>query len=174
MKKKIIVGLLMVSALSFGAGNNMKNTNNGGQRGFNHTQMMDKLSESQQTELTKVMEDRRDANYKKGLDIKSKELELEKLLTEDKINWKSVERVNKQVSDMKAKQRLEGMKFRNEIKNKYGISMGHKGMRGKKGSKNGNHMMNGQMGNGMKNGNQMNGGNGNNNGNKMNGGNRNN
>ncbi|MGB6127696.1 MAG: hypothetical protein WBG30_03010 [Psychrilyobacter sp.] len=163
MKKKIIVGLLMVSALSFGAGNNnMKNTNNGGQRGFNHTQMMDNLSDSQQIELTRVMEDRRDANYKKGLDIKSKELELEKLLTEDKINWKSVERVNNQISEMKADQRLESMKFRSEIEDKYGISMGHKGMRGNKGSKNGNHMMKGQMGNGMKNGNQTNGGNRNN------------
>ena len=155
MKKKIIVGLLMVSALSFGAGNNMKNTNNSGQRGFYHTQMMDNLSEKQQTELTKTLEDRREANYKKGLDIRSKQLELEKLLAEDKVNWKSVERVNKQISDMKAKQRLDGMKFRSDIENKYGISMGHKGMKGNCGSTGGKH-----MGSGMNNGNHMNSGNG--------------
>ncbi len=152
MKKKIIVGLLMVSALSFGAGNNMKNINNNGQRGFYHTQMMSNLSEKQQTELTEMMEDRREANYKKGLDIRSKQLELEKLLAEDKVNWKSVERVNKQISDMKAKQRLDGMKFRSRVEDKYGISMGHKGMR----DTGGRHMKNGHM----RNGNHMNGGNG--------------
>jgi len=161
MKKKIIVGLLMVSALSFGAGNNnTRDTNNSGQRGTYHTQMMNNLSEKQQTELTKTMEDRREANYKKGLDIRSKQLELEKLLAEDKVNWKSVERVNKQISDMKAKQRLDGMKFRSDIEDKYGISMGHKGMKGNCGSTGGKHMNNGHMGNGMNNGNHMNSGNG--------------
>lgn len=161
MKKKIIVGLLMVSALSFGAGNNnTKNTNNSGQRGFNHTQMMSNLTEDQQTELTEIMQDRREANYKKSLDMRSKQLELEKLLAEDKVNWKSVERVNKQISDMKAKQRLDGMKFRSDVEDKYGISMGHKGMKGNRGSTGGKHMKNGNMGNGMNNGNHMNGGNG--------------
>ncbi|MCS5420816.1 MULTISPECIES: Spy/CpxP family protein refolding chaperone [Psychrilyobacter] len=147
MKKKIIIGLLMVSALSFGAGN----INNSGQRGFYHTQIMNNLSEKQQTELTEMMQDRREANYKKSLDIRSKQLELEKLLAEDKVNWKSVERVNKQISDMKAKQRLEGMKFRSNVEDKYGISMGHKGMKGNCGSIGGKH---------MNNGNHMNGGNG--------------
>ena len=157
MKKKIIVGLLMVSALSFGAvNNNSEKMNNSGQRGFYHTQMMNNLSEKQQTELTKMMEDRREANYKKSLDMRSKELELEKLLAEDKVNWKSVERINNQISDMKANQRLESMKFRSNIENKYGISMGHNGMKGNVGK----HMNNRHMGNGMNNSNHMNGGNG--------------
>ncbi len=156
----------MVSALSFGAGNNnTKNTNNSGQRGFNHTQMMDNLSESQQTELTEIMQDRREANYKKSLDMRSKQLELEKLLAEDKVNWKSVERVNKQISEMKAKQRLDGMKFRSNMEDKYGISMGHRGMVSNNGSMGGKHMnrnkMNGgHMGNRTNNSNNMNGGNG--------------
>jgi Spy/CpxP family protein refolding chaperone len=159
MKKKIIVGLLMVSALSFGAiNNNSGNTNSSGQRGFYHTQMMDNLSEKQQTELTEMMQDRREANYKKSLDMRSKQLELEKLLAEDKVNWKSVERVNKQISDMKAKQRLDGMKFRSNIEDKYGISMGHKGIGSNCGSTGGKHMNNGHMGNGMNNGKHMNGG----------------
>ena len=157
MKKKIIVGLLMVSALSFGAmKSNLGDMNNNGQRGSNHTQMMNNLSEKQQTELTKMMEDRREANYKKSLDMRSKELELEKLLAEDKVNWKSVERVNNQISDMKADQRLESMKFRSNVEDEYGISMGHKGMKGNRGK----HMKNGHMGNGMNNGNHMNSENG--------------
>ncbi|MEI6856069.1 hypothetical protein [Psychrilyobacter sp.] len=135
MKNKIIVGLLMVSALSFGAGNNnTRDTNNSGQRVFYQTQMMNNLSKKKQTELTKMIEDRREANYKKGLDVRSKQLELEKLLSEDKVNWKSVERVNKQTSDMKAKQRLDGMKFRSDIEDKFGLSIGHKGMKGNCGS----------------------------------------
>lgn len=165
MKKKIIVGLLMVSALSFGAvnnnsGNMHNNTNNNGQRGSYHTQMMNNLSENQQTELTKMMQDRREANYKKSLDMRSKQLELEKLLAEDKVNWKSVERVNKQISDIKAKQRLDSMKFRSSVEDKYGISMGHKGLKGNCGSMGRNHMKSGHMGNGMNSGNHMNGGNG--------------
>ena len=149
MKKKIIIGLLMVSALSFGATNNNMNNNN--QRGTYHNQMISNLSEKQQTELTNMMQDRREANYKKGLDTRSKQLELEKLLAEDKVNWKSVERVNKQISDMKAEQRLDGMKFRSNVEDKYGISMGHgKGKSGQKGKgTNNNKQMNG--GNGYKN-----------------------
>ena len=149
MKKKIIIGLLMVSALSFGAVNN--NTNNNSQRGSYHNQMMSNLSEKQQTELTNMMKDRREVNYKKGLDMRSKQLELEKLLAEDKVNWKNVEKVNKQISDMKGKQRLENMKFRSNIEDKYGISMGRKGMKGF-GSMDGKSMKkSGHTGNGMNN-----------------------
>ena len=130
MKKKIIVGLLMVSALSFGAVNNnsekMGNMYKNNQKMSHHTQMMSNLTEDQQTELTKIMEDRREANYKKSLDMRTKELEMEKLLAQDKINWKSVKQVNKQISDMKGEQRFENMKFRSKIEAKYGITMGHK------------------------------------------------
>jgi len=148
MKKKIIVGLLMVSALSFGAVNsNSEKMNNSGQKGIYYTQMMDNLSEKQQTELTKMMEDRRKANYKKSLDVRSEELKLEKLLSENKVNWKSVEKVNNEISDMKAKQRLESMKFRNNVENKYGISMRHRGTTGNVGK----HMNDGHMGKRMNN-----------------------
>lgn len=141
MKKKIIVGLLVVSALSFAAVNtNQINMNNNSQRGTHYAQMMNDLSTSQQNELTNMMQDRREANYKKGLDIRSKQLELEKLLSKDKVSWQSVEKINKQISDMKAKQRLDNIKFRKNVEDKFGITMGYKGM-------------NGHMGDGMINGN---------------------
>lgn len=122
--------------------NNTRDTNNSGQRGIHQTQMMNNLSGKQQTELTKMIEDRRKANYKKGLDVRSKQLELEKLLSEDKVNWKSVERINKQTSDMKAKQRLDGMKFRSDIEDKFGLSMDHKGMKDNCGSMGNGHRNN--------------------------------
>ncbi|MCS5422275.1 hypothetical protein NOY06_10430, partial [Psychrilyobacter sp. S5] len=110
-------------------------------------------------ELTNMMQDRREANYKKGLDIRSKQLELEKLLSKDKVNWQSVERVNNQISDMKSKQRLDNMKFRKNVEDKFGITMGYKGMNGHMGDGSGRHMGNGMMngngrhmGNGMMNG----------------------
>jgi len=129
MKKKIIVGLLLVSALSFAAINsNQFKMNNNSQRGTHYTQMINGLSESQQKELTNMMENRREANYKKGLEIRTQQLELDKLLSNDKVNWQSVEKVNKQISDMRTKQRLDDMKFRENIEDKFGIEMGHKGM----------------------------------------------
>ncbi len=140
MKKKIIVGLLVVSALSFAAiNNNQVNMNNNSQRGTYYSQMMNNLSASQQNELTNMMQDTREANYKKGLDIRSKQLELEKLLSKDKVNWQSVERLNNKISDMKSKQRLADIKFRKNVEDKFGITMGYKGM-------------NRHMGGGMRNG----------------------
>lgn len=148
MKKKIIVGLLMVSALSFGAAKNnpgnMQNNQMMNQQGMQNNQMMNpgnmmggqmgmmnqmnNLTEIQQKELMKLMQEKKDKNYKQGLDMRSKQLEMEKLLLKDKVNWQSVQRVNKQISDMQAKQRLDNMKFAKDVKNKYGISMGMNGM----------------------------------------------
>jgi len=161
MKKKIIIGLALVSALSFGATNNNTTNqtqmwNNNGQRGMYQTQMMNNLSESQQKELFKMMEDRRDVNYKNSLDIRAKELELEKLLAADKVNWKSIEKVNNQLATMKAKQRLEGMKYRKSIEDKFGISMGNRRVRGN-GSMMSNNRGSRNNGNKMNNGNRMNG-----------------
>lgn len=148
MKKKIIVGLLMVSALSFGAAKNnsgnMQNNQMMNSQGMQNNQMMNSgnmmagqmsmmnqmnnLTETQKKELMELMQKRMDKNYKQSLDMKSKQLEMEKLLAKDKVSWQSVQRVNKQISDMQAKQRLDNMKFAKDVKNKYGISMGMNGM----------------------------------------------
>lgn len=130
MKKKIIVGLLVVSALSFAAMNSNQINMNYSQRGSHYSHMMNNLSTSEQNELINMIQDRREVNYKKGLDIRSKQLELEKLLSKDKVNWQSVERVNKQISDMKAKQRLDNIKFRKTVEDKFGITTGYKGIDG--------------------------------------------
>lgn len=138
MKKKIIIGLFVISALSFAAvKSNQFNMNNNCQRGTHYTQMTDGLSVSQKDELTNMMENRKESNYKKSLDIRSQELKLEKLLLNDKVNWQSVEKVNNQISDMKSKLRLNNMKFRKNIEDKFGITMGHRGMN--------RHMGNGMM-----------------------------
>lgn len=148
MKKKIIVGLLMLSALSFGAGNynsgNMQNNQMMYQQGMGNNHMMNpgnmmgnqmgmmnqinNLTETQQKELMRLMDQKRDRSYKQGLDMRSKQLEMEKLLLKNKVNWQGVERANKEIADMQAKQRLDDLKFAKEVKNKYGISMGMNSM----------------------------------------------
>ncbi|MEI6856966.1 hypothetical protein [Psychrilyobacter sp.] len=45
-------------------------------------------------------------------------MELEKKLTTSKVDWEGVERLNKEISNLKVKRRLEGMKYRKEIEDK--------------------------------------------------------
>ena len=147
MKKKIIVGLLVISALSFSAmKSNQTNMNNNCQRGTHYSQVMAGLSETQQNELTEMIKNRRKTNYINSLNIRTVELKLEKLLSNDKINWQNVKKVNDQISGMKSEQRLDNMKFRKNIEDKFGITMGHKGMIGHMNNKmmneNSNHMDN--------------------------------
>lgn len=131
MKKKIIVGLLVISALSFSAmKSNQTNMNNNCQKGTHYSQVMVGLSETQQNELTEMIKNRRKTNYINSLNIRTVELKLEKLLSNDKINWQNVKKVNDQISGMKSEQRLDNMKFRKNIEDKFGITMGYKGMIG--------------------------------------------
>jgi Spy/CpxP family protein refolding chaperone len=129
MKKKIIIGLLMVSALSFGATNNnlenMKNMYKSNQKMSYTTQMINNLTEGQKIELAKLRKEKKETNHKKGLEMRSEELKLEKLLVQDKINWKSVKQINDQISKLKAEKRLENIKFKSELEEKFGIFMGH-------------------------------------------------
>jgi len=131
MRNKIIVGLLLVSAISFGAyghyndGNMMGRGNrNGSYCGRNGSMMWNEsnLSEEHRAEMFEMMQERRDTTYKESLKVREKELELEKKLAESKVDWKGVEKLNKEISDMKAKRRIEGMKYRKEIEDKYDVN----------------------------------------------------
>lgn len=138
MRNKIIVGLLLISAISFGAyghyneGSMMGRGNRGGGYGCGGSRYMmwneSNLSEEHRAEMFEMMQGRRGATYKESLDIRGKELELEKKIAASKVDWKGVERLNKEISDLKAKRRLEGMKYRKEIEDKYDVNYGRKGM----------------------------------------------
>lgn len=137
MRNKIIVGLLLVSAISFGAyghyneGDMMGRGNRSGgySCGGNGYMMWNEsnLSEEHRAEMFEMMQGRREVTYKESLEIRGKELELEKKLAASKVDWKGVERLNKEISDLKAKRRLEGMKYRKEIEDKYEVDYGRKG-----------------------------------------------
>jgi len=131
MRNKIIVGLLLVSAVSFGAyghynGGNMmgKGNRSGSYCGRDGSMMWNEsnLSEEHRAEMFEMMQERRDVTYKESLEVREKELELEKKLAESKVDWKGVEKLNKEISNMKAKRRIEGMKYRKEIEDKYDVN----------------------------------------------------
>lgn len=129
MRNKIIVGLLLVSAISFGAyghynegsmmgrGNGNGNYGCGGNRSIMWNE--NNFSEEHRAEMFEMIQGRRDATYKDSLEIREKELELEKKLMASKVDWKDIERLNKEISDLKGKRRLERMKYRKEIEDKY-------------------------------------------------------
>ena len=137
MRNKIIIGLLLVSAISFGAyghyneGNMVGrgNRNNGYSCSGNGYMMWNEsnLSEEHRAEMFEMMQGRREITYKESLEIRGKELELEKKLAASKVDWKGVERLNKEISDLKAKRRLDGMKYRKEIEDKYEVDYDIKG-----------------------------------------------
>jgi Spy/CpxP family protein refolding chaperone len=93
--------------------------------GYNSERMMEimlngnNLSEKQRAEIFTIMQRRRNSTYKNNLKIREKELALEKKLVADNVDWKAVEKLNKEISDFRAKERLEEMKFIKEIQDKY-------------------------------------------------------
>ena len=129
MRTKVIIGLLLISAISFGAyghyneGFMMGRGNRGGGYGCGGNEYMmeneSNLSEEHRYEMFEMMQGRRDITYKESLEIRGKELELEKKLATSKVDWKGVEILNKEISDLKAKRRLDEMKYRKEIEDKY-------------------------------------------------------
>lgn len=137
MRNKVIVGLLLISAISFGAYGHYnegfmmgRGNRSGGYSCSRNGYMMwneSNLTEEHRAEIFEMMEGRREVTYKESLEIRGKELELEKKLAVSKVDWKGVERLNKEISDLKAKRRLEGMKYRKEIQDKYEIDYGGKG-----------------------------------------------
>lgn len=144
MKKAIITGLLFISAISFGYSgsynDNSRVSNGYNSRGmmgsgygfggmmgsgYNSERMMEimlngnNLNEEQRAEIFTMMQSRRNSAYKNNLKIREKELALEKKLNENNVDWKAVEKLNKEVSDLRAKERLEEMKFIKKIQDKY-------------------------------------------------------
>ncbi|MCS5422291.1 hypothetical protein NOY06_10510, partial [Psychrilyobacter sp. S5] len=143
MKKKIIIGLLFITAMTFGHYGSYSDEFVTG-KGYGSVEMMDSghgfggmmgrgynferrmeimlnennLSEKQRAEIFTMIQRRRNSTYKNSLEIREKELALEKKLAVDKVDWIAVEKLNKEISDFRAKERLEEMKFIKEIEDK--------------------------------------------------------
>ncbi len=146
MKKKIIVGVFIISALSFGA-NNFHKTNNMSNPQYSKQNMNSSrncasllnsanLTEEQRTEVIALVNKNQEKNYSESLALKEMSLEVEKLLLAEKVDWKKVKSLNQKIALKKADMQTSNMTFRKEIEDKYGISARnhHSGMMGNGGN----------------------------------------
>ncbi|MEG0134375.1 MAG: hypothetical protein RR476_02695 [Cetobacterium sp.] len=102
MKKMLIVGTLVLSALTFAKGHGDMACNMQGMSGMGkgHSRMI----------LTPEQQKLRSEN---SIAIQEKKLQVKKLLLNEKIDWTKVETVNKDIAILQAKQKTEMMKIRN-------------------------------------------------------------
>lgn len=128
MKKLIIISSFIISAISFAAPNNSAAPQ--GQKPPMHNEMMDFPSVSggkkefnkMKAMFSKLTPETKKEVQKYMIDIEQKELDVKKLLLNDKVDWDKVGELNKEVGDIRAKIQTEFMKahyeFMKEISDK--------------------------------------------------------
>lgn len=101
MKKKLFLGILTLSTLSFawGGSYNLCCSNNGYMRGHNYSQNS-QLTQEQQQLLT---------NYQ--IQISEKQLEITKIRNSTNIDWNQIEKLNQEISEISIKLNTERMKY---------------------------------------------------------------
>ncbi|MGM0508639.1 MAG: hypothetical protein ACQERZ_05675 [Fusobacteriota bacterium] len=129
--KKLLVGMLMlisVGVFAHGVRGNFdgqrQSNKNFSQRGtmrredFDQrpNQRYEELTEKQQEELEELRKKIRDANDELILDLKSNNLEIQRLMIEDEINWIKVEKLLEEKAELEIKLELSRLKHREEVK----------------------------------------------------------
>lgn len=111
MKKLLVVGTLILSAGAFAAGGHSGHSGNGKKVAGNNngcTMMGGKTGGRMMANLTpeqqKVMQ--RDM-----IAIQEKQLEVRKAMAEDKVDWNKVEKLNKEVANLRATHKTQMMKY---------------------------------------------------------------
>ncbi|MBC2855566.1 hypothetical protein H3N56_03525 [Cetobacterium sp. 2A] len=112
MKKMLIVGTLVLSALTFAKGHgDMGGRNMGTMTTACNMQGMSGMGKGHSRMiLTPEQQKLRSEN---SIAIQEKKLQVKKLLLNEKVDWTKVENVNKDIAILQAKQRTEMMKIRN-------------------------------------------------------------
>lgn len=132
MKKLLVLGMAL-STMAFAKGNFNNNSNQKDQKGqgtpMRETQVST-LTEAQQKELATLRDAHQKAMAPVILNVKEKELAIQKELLADKINWTRVEALTKEKADIEAKLEVQRLKNQVEIKEKFGINVGGFGMKG--------------------------------------------
>lgn len=109
MKKLLIAGLLVVSVGLFA-----RSYNN-----FYHmhdyeryeTEIYQNLTPEQSEKLSALEKETSNIRRKYALEIQTKNLEVQRIMIEDKIDWEKVEKINGEIAYTQAKMRTESMKF---------------------------------------------------------------
>ncbi|OQY09936.1 MAG: hypothetical protein B6I28_02060 [Fusobacteriia bacterium 4572_132] len=132
MKKGIIGLLMLLSVMTFARGGNGQGTFDGGQRQFlggnqnvsaNYNQrriipIYSDLTEEQKAKLEKVEKLRakkRDEGRKTNLEIKEKNIAIQKEMLEDNVDWSKVEKIQKEIEKLKTEQKIIRLKEKKEI-----------------------------------------------------------
>ncbi len=154
MKKLILAGLIVISALGFAKNNNggnyHHNKNMNGGCYSNMSQQYDNLTDDQKLEVQSLRDTHRREMRAQRLNIEEINIKIEKELLNDKPNTTTIDKLIDQKSEYKAEMEKSALDFRLMMKEKFGFEMmGHRGMHDKmRKNHNGMHNhMNGNMNN---------------------------
>ncbi|OFL94142.1 hypothetical protein [Fusobacterium sp. HMSC073F01] len=108
MKKYLLLGILAISSISFAWGRHYDNYGSYGYiRNCCSSYNYHRNSYRENTRLTSAQQKTID-NYQ--LQIDEKRLEINKIINSDNVNWNEIEKLNKEIAEIKAEIRTEFMK----------------------------------------------------------------
>lgn len=139
MKKVVVAGMLVVSALTFAA-KGSGGPVNGHRRAGIETQLTG-LTEAQREELTSMREVHRRENQELRLNMREADLRIERELLKEKPNRVAINRLIDEKSKYRVAMEKNRMDYRLDAREKFGIEMGqhHNKNKNHRGSK-GQHM----------------------------------
>jgi len=109
MKKLLVAGLLVVSVVVFARGYNNYSHMYDSHR--YETGINQNLTPEQNEKLSALEKENYNNRRRHALEIQTKNLEVQRMMNEDKIDWVKVEKINGEIADIQAKMRTESMKF---------------------------------------------------------------
>jgi len=126
MKKTLIFGLLLLSTVVF-------SHMHGGYGGYNHMSggygagmgMYQTLTPEQQKELNLLENEIYRIRSGYMVDIQAKQFEIERLMLQDNVDWKKVERLNQEIAKLQANMATEIMKKQKLISDITGYNYMH-------------------------------------------------
>ena len=126
MKKIIAVLALVVSAGALAQGGTEHSMTRGGHNHNNRggmMQQMNDLTPEQQAEFNELHAKHRNKMQRSMLDIREINLKIQKEMLTDKPNQKNIDKLVDQKSKLQAQHQKDMLKFRLEMKEKFGIEM---------------------------------------------------
>ncbi len=135
MKKIIAVLALVVSAGAFAQGYSNFHGSNSGNRGHNHrgamAQQVENLTLEEQKEFSELQSQHRDEMRETMLDIKEINLMIQREMISENPSQKNINKLIDEKSKLQAEKQKDMLKYRLEMKEKFGLEMnGHMGSQG--------------------------------------------
>jgi hypothetical protein len=109
MKKLLVAGLLVVSVAVFSRGYDIYSHMYNSQR--NEIRINQNVTPEQSEKLDILKKEVYNNRRSHMVEIQTKNLEVQRMMLEEKIDWKKIEKINGELADIHAKMRTESMKF---------------------------------------------------------------